>query len=86
ISPYRDEFVSYHKLQPPRPITAADGRIFLAIGEGQVRKKLPNGDTSTVVTLERVLHAPDIAFSLVSIPQADKAGYSAVFEQGECRL
>ncbi|EJF63966.1 hypothetical protein DICSQDRAFT_18997, partial [Dichomitus squalens LYAD-421 SS1] len=42
ISPYRDEFVSYHKLQPPRPITAADGRIFLAIGEGQVRKKLPN--------------------------------------------
>ncbi|PIL25727.1 hypothetical protein GSI_11477 [Ganoderma sinense ZZ0214-1] len=86
ISPYRDEFVTYEKLQPARPITAADGHTFMAVSEGQVRVSLPNGDSSTVVMLERVLHAPDIAFSLVSIPQADKAGYSAIFENGECCL
>ncbi|PIL29731.1 transcription factor [Ganoderma sinense ZZ0214-1] len=86
ISPYRDEFITYEELQPACPITAADGHTFMAVGEGQVRVSLPNGDSSTVVTLERVLHAPDITFSLVSIPQADKAGYSAIFENGKCRL
>ncbi|PIL25828.1 transcription factor [Ganoderma sinense ZZ0214-1] len=86
ISPYRDEFVTYKALEPARPISAADGHTFMAVGEGQVRMRLPNGDSSTVVTLEQVLHAPGIAFSLISIPQADRAGYSAVFENGECRL
>ncbi|TFK78686.1 hypothetical protein K466DRAFT_506906, partial [Polyporus arcularius HHB13444] len=83
--PYRHRFTSYSELKPPRPITAADGRSFMAVGEGNVRVEMPNGDTSTAVTLERVLHAPDMAFGLVSIRRADEAGYSTMFERGECR-
>lgn len=86
IFPYLESFVTYDKLNPPRPITAADGRSFSAIGEGSVRVKIPNSSGKTTVLLEKVLHAPDIAFALVSIRRADEAGYSAVFEKGECRF
>ncbi|KAL7284965.1 hypothetical protein ACG7TL_000054 [Trametes sanguinea] len=86
IFPYRESFVEYNELKPPRPITAADGHSFSAIGEGSVRVSIPNGDGKTTVLLEKVLHAPEIAFALVSIRRADEAGYSAVFEKGECRI
>ncbi|KAI0657471.1 hypothetical protein C8Q70DRAFT_893308, partial [Cubamyces menziesii] len=86
ISPYRDTFITYRDLNPPLPINAADGRSFSAVGEGTVRVNIPNDGSNTTVQLERVLYAPKIAFALVSIRRADEAGYSAVFENGECRL
>ncbi|OJT06880.1 Retrovirus-related Pol polyprotein from transposon TNT 1-94, partial [Trametes pubescens] len=86
ISPYRDTFISFTELDPPLPINTADGHSFSAVGEGSVHVEVPNGDSQTAVTLQRVLYAPEIAFALVSIPRADEAGFSAVFEKGECRL
>ncbi|EIW51324.1 uncharacterized protein TRAVEDRAFT_100214, partial [Trametes versicolor FP-101664 SS1] len=69
-------------LDPPLPINTADGHSFSAVGEGSVLVEVPNGDSQTAVTLQRVLYAPEIAFALVSIRRADEAGYSAVFEKG----
>ncbi|GBE83911.1 Retrovirus-related Pol polyprotein from transposon TNT 1-94 [Sparassis crispa] len=85
ISPYRDTFTAF-EATPPKPITAADGWAFHATGQGTVALKVPNGDQWTTVMLQDVLYAPDIAFALISVARADAAGYSAIFEQGECRI
>ncbi|KAI0702736.1 hypothetical protein C8Q76DRAFT_597673, partial [Earliella scabrosa] len=45
ISPYRERFESYRELNPPRAITAANGEKFMAIGEGEMRVEVPNGDS-----------------------------------------
>ncbi|GBE90151.1 hypothetical protein SCP_1801750 [Sparassis crispa] len=85
ISPYRDTFTAF-EATPPKPITAVDGRAFHATGQGTVALKVPNGDQWTTVMLQDVLYAPDIAFALISVARADAAGYSAIFEQGECHI
>ncbi|GBE86172.1 hypothetical protein SCP_0900490 [Sparassis crispa] len=85
MTPYRDSFVSFEPM-PVKPITAADGRNFSAIGRGTVQLQIPNGEQMTTVLLEDVLYAPEIAFALISIARADAAGYSAMFEKGECRI
>ena len=79
-------FVTYKTLEPPRPIAAANGEEFLAIGEGDMYVLLPNTSGGTRVRLTHVLHAPETAFSLVSIRRADEAGFTAVFEYGVCKL
>ncbi|KAL1937681.1 hypothetical protein VTO73DRAFT_12956 [Trametes versicolor] len=86
ISPYRERFTSYRELLPPRPITAANGDEFLAIGQGDVEICVPNGASSRTLTLRNVLYSPSVAFALVSIRKADEGGYTTVFEQGECRI
>ncbi|EIW60878.1 uncharacterized protein TRAVEDRAFT_80236, partial [Trametes versicolor FP-101664 SS1] len=43
ISPYRERFETYERLDPPRPITAANGDQFMATGEGDMRVRMPNG-------------------------------------------
>ena len=48
--------------------------------------KIPNEGGFTMVTLRDALYAPSIAFTLVSLSQADKAGYSTVIENGELHL
>lgn len=50
MSPYRDRFVSYRTILP-RAITAADKRVFYAVGEGDLRVEVPNGESSTTVLL-----------------------------------
>ncbi|PIL31778.1 transcription factor [Ganoderma sinense ZZ0214-1] len=68
-----------HRLQPTRPITAANGHTFMAVSEGQVRMSLLNGNSSTVITLDsgetvsRIpsvnglyqVHHPDVAAAAV---------------------
>ncbi|KAI0628995.1 hypothetical protein C8Q77DRAFT_1036078, partial [Trametes polyzona] len=86
LSPYRDHFVTYTVLTPPRMITAANGEQFAAVGQGDVEICVPCGERSRRLTLKQVLHAPSVAFALVSIRKADENGYTAVFKEGECRL
>ena len=85
MSPYIDAFTNFEFIKP-KPISAADNRTFEAIGMGSLNIKIPNGDASTSVTLRNVLYAPNIAYTLISLSRADKAGYSTLIEDGQLLL
>src|ERR1700722_7392998 len=77
----RAKFLNYTQISP-KPINAADGRTFDAIGRGDIPIIISNGDTSTKITLKDAIHAPQIAATLVSVARLDKAKYSANFANG----
>ena len=81
MSPYIDEFLDFTFIEP-KPISAADNRTFKAVGKGTMKIIIPNGDNSTIIHLKDVLYAPSIAFTLISLSQADSAGYTACQEIG----
>ena len=78
MSPYRSRFENYKQIEG-KSITAADKRIFQAVGVGNLRVKIPNGENTTTILLKDVLHAPDLGLTLVSISCAAAAGYSLLF-------
>jgi len=81
----RDRFVTYQEILP-RPITAADKRVFYAIGTGDVVIDIPNGESSTPIRLKDALHAPDMGATIVSISRITKAGFSICFEAQSCKI
>jgi hypothetical protein len=85
MSPLRDCFIAYQEI-PPRPITAADKRVFYAIGVGDVVIDIPNGESSTPIRLKDVLHAPDMGATIVSISRIAKASFSVCFEGQSCKI
>ncbi len=85
MSPFRDRFVSYSAI-PPRAITAADKRVFYAIGTGDLEIEVPNGESSTRIILKDVLHAPDMGTTIVSVNRIAKAGYSVTFKDNACQI
>ena len=85
MSPFRDRFVTYRSI-PPRAITAADKRVFYAVGAGDLRVEVPNGESSTTVLLRDALHAPDMGLTVVSISRIASAGYSVSFEGKSCKI
>ena len=85
MSPFRQQFVSYRAI-PPRPIMAANKRVFYASGIGDVRIRVPNGQISTPVVLRDTLYAPDIALTVVSISRITKAGFTVSFEGKTCKI
>ncbi|KAJ7669795.1 hypothetical protein B0H17DRAFT_848863, partial [Mycena rosella] len=66
----------------PILIYAADGRSFEAVGRGDVETQLPNGRFSTTATLRETLHAPTMAFTLISASRLDRAGYQLTIGNG----
>ena len=85
MSPYIDAFTNFEFIEPKK-ISAADNRTFDAIGKGNLHVRIPNGDGFTPVTLRDALYAPSIAFTLISLSRADKAGYTTVIQDGELHL
>ena len=83
--PYHEHFKAYHAI-PLRTITAADKRVFYAIGIGDLEIEVPNGMSSTLITLKDVLHAPDMGITIVSINCITKAGYSITFDIDACQI
>ena len=79
MSPDRHRFVTFKEIAP-RAINAADKTIFQAIGIGNMRIGIPNGKTTTHVTLRDVLYCPDLAFTLISLTRCDTAGYSVLLK------
>ena len=67
-------------------ITTADGRKLKALGKGDVRIELPNGTKCTKTILKEVIHAPDMAFTLISVGQLDNTKCSATFSGGMCTI
>jgi hypothetical protein len=75
MSPFRKQFVTYRKIDA-RPITAANNKVFHAVGMGDIQIEVPNGATSSKVLLKNALHAPDLCLTVVSIGRIVKAGYT----------
>lgn len=46
MSGYRNRFINFQTI-PPKPITAADKRLFNAIGKGDMYVNIPNGTTTS---------------------------------------
>jgi hypothetical protein len=53
---------------------------------GDLEIDLPNGSKSTTMTFKDAIHAPDMAFTLISISRLDKAGYQVNFKKGVCTI
>ena len=85
MSPDRHRFITFKEITP-RAINAADKTIFQAIGIGNMRIGIPNGKTTTHVTLRDVLYCPDLAFTLISLTRCDTAGYSVLLEDRQCLI
>ena len=85
MSPHRDRFVSYREIEP-RAIAAADKRVFYAVGTGDLRIEVPNGEFPTPIILRDVLHAPDMGVTIVSVNRIAKAGYTVTFSHDVCSI
>ena len=85
MSPFRQQFISYRPITP-RPIMAADKRFFYANGIGDLRIKVPNGESFTPMILQDALYAPEMALTVVSISRIAKAGFSVSFEGNSCKI
>ena len=83
--PLHDRFITYQEILP-RPIMAADKRVFYAIGIGDIVIDIPNGESSTPMRLKDTLHAPDMGATIVSISRIAKAGFSICFKGQSCKI
>ena len=79
MSPNKHQFTTFKEITP-RAINAADKTVFKATGVGNMRIGIPNGKTTMHVTLKNVLYCPDLAFTLISLPCCDVAGYSVLLK------
>ncbi|TBU36008.1 hypothetical protein BD309DRAFT_835568, partial [Dichomitus squalens] len=82
--PCRENFIAFRKIEPI-PIQSADGRIFHATGEGDVRVTLRYGTQNLdEFTLRRVLYAPAMPVSLISVSCLVNSGFQLSFSQDGC--
>jgi GAG-pre-integrase domain len=82
--PDRLKFTNYKEVC--QDITTADRWLLTAIGMGDLHIELPNRSHKTKVTFKNAIHAPGMAFTLISISRLDKAGYSVLFSKGMCAI
>ena len=85
MSPFPHRFSNLRSI-PPHPIHAANDKIFYAIGTGDLKINIPNGASSTPVTLKDALYAPDMSMTVISINRIVNAGYSVAFEPEGCLI
>ena len=83
MSPDQQKFTKFREIEP-KPVKAADKAIFMATGIGSLVISIPNGSTSTNVTLKDVRYCLDLAFTLVSLTRCDVAGYTVQLKDGAC--
>jgi hypothetical protein len=66
---------------------AADKRLFFASRIGDLRIRVPNGESSyTPVILCDALYTPEMALRVVSIGRIAKAGLTVAFEGNSCKI
>ena len=82
--PDRAKFSNYKSIE--RKITKADGRTLSAIGIGDLHIEIPNGSAKTKTVFKNAIHAPDMAFTLISISRLDQAGYTVTFNKNMCTI
>ena len=82
--PDRSKFQNYKLAQ--HKIATADRRSLTAIGMGYLHLKLPNGSGKTKTVFKNAVHAPDMAFTLISVNQLNKARLSVTFNKAMCTI
>jgi hypothetical protein len=83
-SPHREKFTNYRQID--RDIMTADGRKLKAIGMGDLEINLPNGTSQTTTMFKDSVHAPEMAFTLISISKLDKAKHKVIFHNDLCTI
>jgi len=86
ISPYRDDFATYAPLTPPLLLSTANKQHFKAIATGSLVVKVPNGSGENNLTLLNTLHAPSVAYTLVSLGTLDVEGYQMGIGGGQLTI
>ena len=82
ISPYKTDFIAYTPLSPPVQLNTANQQHFQAIGLGLLPIHVPNGDAYSELVVHNVLHAPSVAYTLVSLSALDAEGYRMSIANG----
>jgi len=85
FSPHRRRFLTYRSY-PPHLASCVGGSTCPIIGIGDLYVKIPNGTSSTRLLLEGVLHAPNLQFTLVSVPCIVAMGHQVTFENDLCKI
>ena len=85
MTPYRHKLLNYTSI-PPKSITAVDSGKFVAIGQGNMRISIPNGNTTASILLKGVLYVPKLGLTLVSISKITDAGFTTLFRDEFCRI
>ena len=84
FTPDKNKLINYQKIEA-EPIRAADGHIFSALGKGDMKIELPNGNQKpTPVTLKNVFYSPHLAFTLMSVGRMDQNGYEILIKDSKC--
>ena len=78
-------FINYSPINNTT-ITTADGCKLKVLGKGDVWIELPNGAKCTKTILKEAIHAPDMAFTLISVSWLDDVKCSATFSSGMCTI
>jgi len=84
FSPDHSQFTNYRPIE--REITTANGRSLKAVSMGDLYIDLPNGSKRTRTVFKNAIHAPEMAFTLISIGRLDKAGCQIMFYGGMCTI
>ena len=85
MSPACNRFTSFTAITP-KPIKAADQTIFITTAMGELQVSIPNGTSTTAITLKGALYCLDLAFTLVSLTRCDMVGYSALLKDHRCTI
>jgi hypothetical protein len=85
MTPFRERLINYTPIAS-RPITAADKRVFHAIGKGDMHVRIPNGATTTIILLKDVLYAPAMGVNIISVSRITAAGSAVLFRANFCRI
>ena len=77
-SPDSSKFTNYKLIDCS--ITTADGQQLKAVGMGDLEIDMLNGSKTTMMMFKNTIHAPQMAFILISTSRLDKAGYQVTFK------
>ena len=83
-SPDWTKFTNYQAIK--KDITTADGRTLKAVGMGDLHLELPNGSKWMQVIFKNTIHAPNMAFTLLSISKLDKSDHKVIFHKQMCTI
>jgi hypothetical protein len=85
LSPYRQRFLDFKNF-PPHSAACAGGDNLSITGIGDLRTEILNGASETSILLDNVLYAPNLNFTIVSMPRLAAEGYKILFENDLCKI
>ena len=81
----KHQFISYRTISPVA-IHIANNAITHAVGIGEVELHAPTDEGTSEITLQEVLHVPELRANLISIRKIAKKKFSVTFDGDQCKL